>query len=69
MEINLSSLPSEELRIMYYKAYAELKKELLNGASWPDVKKLIDLSIGLSIELCKRVYSVSIQIYQMLICT
>jgi hypothetical protein len=51
MEINWSELDTEALRELYEREAGNLKKALLNGSSWEDVKdqrlKVTELAIAL----------------------
>lgn len=57
MDIDLAGMPTQEIKIIYKKAYGELRKELLDGYSWEALKGRVDLLTQLSIELGKRTYS------------
>ena len=58
MEINLKSITTADLINLYQKTDAVIKKELLNGVLWNELKDKINLLTELSKELTKRHVSI-----------
>ncbi|HJS53141.1 MAG TPA: hypothetical protein VJ765_01315 [Chitinophagaceae bacterium] len=58
MEINIKSITTADLINLYQKTDAVIKKELLNGVLWNELKDKINLLTELSKELTKRHVSI-----------
>jgi hypothetical protein len=59
MDIDLTTLTGKQLKEFYTKANEELKKALLNGLSWQEVKAKRDIVIEIAKELHKKEESVN----------
>ena len=59
MEIQIHSLDSKELVELYHKTNAEIRKQLIDGSSWSELKDTIALLTGLSKEISKRKLSLN----------
>jgi hypothetical protein len=56
MEIDYSNMKIDELESIYAKAERNLRKLLLNGAPWSEIRKLMLMVTQLSIALHKNKY-------------
>ena len=54
MKIQFSTLASEALLVIYKESDAALKKKLIEGALWEELKERVDFLTELSKELGKR---------------
>jgi len=54
MEIRIQGLNSKELVELYHKTNAEIRKRLIDGTSWDELKDSITLITELSKEISKR---------------
>lgn len=59
MEIQIHSLSSNELVDLYHKTNGEIRKQLIDGRSWSELKDTIALLTTLSKEISKRKLSVN----------
>jgi hypothetical protein len=58
MDINILSLTTEDLINLYQKTDTVLRKELLKGVLWNDLKDKVDFLTEMSKELTKRHVSI-----------
>ncbi len=54
MDVEIASIGSDDLVVLYRKLEGELKKQLLEGASWQELKERQTLLTSISKELSKR---------------
>jgi len=54
MEIQIHALNSVELVELYHRINAEIRKQLIDGSSWIELKDSIALLTNLSKEISKR---------------
>lgn len=55
MDINYRYLRTDELEMFLQKAASELKRSLLNGADWENIRSKRQIYTDLSIELHRRI--------------
>jgi hypothetical protein len=58
MDININSIKTADLINLYQKTDAVIKKELLKGVLWNDLKDRVDFLTEMSKELTKRHVSI-----------